>query len=133
MSVQAFFSKTNTVLSTQAPGAQTATWTSPDITVDGAEELLVGFELTALTGTGPTAQLVLDIKLPDGTYIQGVKSLTALSATGNQLLTVKAATLPADATPLFYLAQALGGTIRFRVVIAGTTPSATFTITVQGK
>jgi len=129
MSVQAFFSKTNTVIANLAPAAQTATWTSPDITVDGSEELLVGFELSALTGT--SAQLILDIKLPDGTYIQGVKSLTALVAAGNQLLTVKAATLPADASPLFYLAQALGGVIRFRVVLIGT--SMTFAITAQGK
>lgn len=133
MGVEEFVSKANTVITKQAPGAQTATWTSPDIVVDGSEELLVSFDLSAISGTGPTAQLVMDVKLPDGTYVLGVKSLTALSAAGQQLLTVKAATLPADAAPLFFLSAALGGTVRFRVVIAGTTPSATFEIDVQGK
>lgn len=55
------------------------------------------------------------------------------NAAGNQLLTVAATNLPADASPLFYSMGSFGATIRFRVVIAGTTPSATFVITVQGK
>lgn len=112
-----------------APGSQASTYTSADIAVGAYTELLVGFELTAITAG--SAQLVLDAKLPDGTYIQGIKSLTALSATGNQLLTVAAANLPADASPLFYSMFSFGAVIRFRVVIV--TGPATFIITVQGK
>lgn len=133
MGVEEYVSKANTIIAKLAPGAQAATWTSQDIVVDGSEELLVSFDLTAISGTTPSAQLVVDVKLPDGTYVQGVKSLTALTAIGQQLLTVKAATLPADASPLFFLSSAVGGTLRFRVVIAGTGPSATFEIDIQGK
>lgn len=129
MGVEEYVSKANTIIAKLAPGAQAATWTSADIVVDGSEELLVSFDLSAVVGT--SAQLVLDVKLPDGTYVPGVKSLTALTAAGQQLLTVKAATLPADASPLFFLSAALGGTVRFRVVLVGT--SMTFEIDVQGK
>jgi hypothetical protein len=107
-------------LNLSAPRTDAATVTSGDLVAPACTIALVMFRVTAISGTAPTAQLVIQSKDTQGTYssLNGGGSATALSATGNSAFTIT----PNNSTSF----STFGPTFRYQVVIAGTTPSVTW-------
>jgi hypothetical protein len=113
---------TQTILN-QASAAQTASGNSGDINVSLFSECSVDCSMTAFSGTTPSIIFYLDRKGLDGVYYPLWTSATFTAAT------VVSTAIGAGMT----IAQCLGSIIRLRWVIAGTTPSITFSASIIGK
>lgn len=104
-----------------APGNTTAT--AADLPVGTFSELAVDLNLSALTGTNPTVDVYLDRKGGDGVYYQ-IYHATQLTAAG---VVSTSAGLSAPVN------HSLGTLLRLRIVVAGTSPVATFSASIIGK
>ena len=117
------FGNTNTPGLTAVPASITATFTSGDINVGDLTELAVDVSTTVVTGTTPTLDIFVDRKGTDGVYynIYHPTQVTTVT-TSSGTLGVGAGTN-----------VSLGSLIRLRLVVGGTTPSFTLTVSLIGK
>jgi len=111
-----------TVLNTPS-SAITVTTTSANLTVGNYKELALDVNISTITGTTPTYQILVDRLGADGIYYN-IYTGTAITAVG-----VVSINLGIGASTNV----AFGNIIRIREVVGGTTPSATRSISVLGK
>jgi hypothetical protein len=104
--------------------AASASQAGPDNENYGAIGLQVGVNITALTGTAPTMTVIVEGKDKSGAYYTLLSS-AALNAVAFTLLTLYPGVTPAANLAV---SQVLPRNWRVRVVIAGTTPAVTATI-----
>jgi hypothetical protein len=111
----------------QTSAAQTTSGTSADLAVGPYAEIAIDLTITADSGTGQTIQFFWDRKGADGNYYPLWQSnqLASTISTPYQISTSIGAGMAYN--------QSLGSTGRLRWVIAGTTPSWTFSASVVGK
>lgn len=109
---------------TQNSAAFTASGNSGDQAVGPYDEMSVDINITANSGTSQTIQFFVDRKGSDNVYypIWQSSSIT----TTNQAVSTSIG-------PGCAVAQSLGATIHLRWVIGGTSPSYTFSFSLQGK
>jgi len=112
------------IVASLQPGPQTSTWTSQPLSVGIYRELAIDFSLSALTGTSPTAQFYVDRQDAFGNWWQIANGTSHTSAPASDTLSVGSGT---------YSQHSIGDVIRCRVVLGGTSPSATFSVSVKGK
>lgn len=111
-----------------------ATYTTADLSVAEFSELEIDFDLTALTAG--TAQLLVDRKSASGGYFP-IATCVAMTGAGTQVLSIgkgypQSATLgTATGVSAFSVSEAMGDTIRIRVIVA--TGNATATLSVKAK
>lgn len=111
-----------------------ATYASADIAVAEFSEIEVDFDLTALTAG--TAQLLVERKSASGGYF-AIATCVAMTGAGTQVLSIgkgypQSATLgAATGVSAFSVSEAMGDTIRIRVIVA--TGNATATLSVKAK
>ncbi len=104
-----------------------ATYTGDGVEVLGSTSnfmyVAVDVDLTAISGTSPTLTLFIERPGPDGNW-DAIWSPTALTAVGGASTDIgPGCTTPAVITSL----------LRLRWVLAGTTPSVTFSASVVGR
>ena len=111
-----------TVLNTPS-AAITASATSLNLSVGAFRELAVDVNISAITGTTPTYQLLIDRLGADGIWynIYTGASITAVGVISLNL----GANLSTNVS--------FGNTIRIREVVGGTTPSVTRSVSILGK
>jgi len=107
--VQGLYSEVITVLT---PTTITEDWTSGNYDVSNFSKILVFLDVTALTGTGPSVTLNIEALDPASGEYAVVNSTDAITAVG--LYTLKH--------------DVYEHTIRFRIVLGGTSPSATVSV-----
>ena len=111
-------------LLTQASAVYTASGGSGSITVPLAVEMLaVDANVTAASGTSPTLTFYLERQGSDGVWYQ-VWASSAITAAG---------TASTSVGPGCTVGAVLTGMVRLRWVIAGTTPSFTFSASMVGR
>lgn len=108
---------------TQASSAQTTGGNSGNLAVDAYTEIAVDINITAVSGTSPTLNLFVDRLGADGIWYP-IWSSTQQTAVGQVSTSIGAGML---------VAQGFGATVRLRWTIGGTTPSWTFSASIQGK
>lgn len=108
----------------QASAAQTAGGNSADLTVGQYRELAVDINISAVSGTSPSATFFVDRKGADGIYYN-IYSSGAKTTTGTVSTSIGAGGAATN--------SAFGNVIRFRWTITGTTPSFTFSASIIGK
>lgn len=91
--------------------------------VEAHDVLAVDISVTALAGTAPTVQFFYDRQGLDGVWYP-VYNTPVMSAAGNQSTTLAGANSAS---------QEFGFIGRLRWVVAGTTPSITFSASITGK
>lgn len=101
----------NMASTTETTNGQTA-----NLTVDALGELLVGINITSVTGTTPVLNIYVDSLGVDGVWYN-IWSGSQISSDGSQVAQL----------------TNFGQTIRLRWVIGGTTPSFTFSASIIGK
>lgn len=111
-----------TVLNTPSAAIITTT-TSANLTVGNYKELAVDVNISVVTGTTPTYQLMVDRLGADGIYYN-IYTGTSITAVGVVSINVG---VGASTNVSF------GSTIRFREIIGGTTPSFTRSMSIIGK
>ena len=111
-----------TVLNTPS-AAIIVTTTSANLTVGNYKELALDVNISAITGTSPTYQILVDRLGADGIYYN-IYTGTAVTAVG-----VVSISLGVGASTNV----AFGNAIRIMEVVGGTTPSVTRSISVIGK
>lgn len=97
--------------------------TSANLSVGSLRELALDINVTAISGTTPTLNAYLDRLGSDGEWYT-IWSGAQITAVGTQSTSIGAG-LADNAS--------FGSTCRFRYVIGGTTPSVTFSVSIQGK
>lgn len=107
----------------RASGAVSVSGNSGDLPVDSFSELAVDITITAISGTSPTIQFIVERKGNDGNYYA--------IYTGTSLNTVQALSISLGAG--MGQSVSFGSTARLRWVIGGTTPSFTFSVSIIGK
>ena len=107
----------------QASAAQTVTGNSAAISATGYQSVLIGVNITAVSGTSPTMTLSLQSLGADGIQYT-LWSSASQTATGQVVTSVG---------PGMAQAQQLGQTIRLVWTIGGTTPSFTFSASIIGR
>ena len=108
---------------TVASAAITVSTTSASLNVGSLVELAIDVNISAITGTSPTYQLIIDRQGADGVWYP-IYTGTSITAVGVVSLNV-GRSLPTNV--------AFGSTIRLREVVGGTTPSVTRSVSVVGK
>lgn len=108
---------------TRASAAATSTNNSGDLAVGSYTELAIDVNITAASGTTPTMQLFMDRKGSDSVYYPIWQSVSITAVTS----------ISTSVGSGMSIAQSLGSTIRLRWVIAGTTPSFTFSASLLAK
>lgn len=108
---------------TIAAAAIVASVNSADLAVGTYDELSIDVNLSAITGTTPSYQLIVDRLGSDGVYYP-IYTGTALTAVG--VITISLG-IGAPVNVSF------GSTIRIREIISGTTPSVTRSVSIIGK
>jgi len=116
------YTKAQNVLATPS-AAILVTTTSPSIDVSALKELALDVNITAITGTTPTYQLMIDRLGLDGVWYT-IYTGTSITAIGVISLSIGASLITN---------VAFSGTIRLREVVGGTTPSVTRSISIIGK
>ncbi len=116
-----------TTVLNQASAAQTANGNSGDLIVGPYTEISIDINITADSGTSQTIQFFWERKGADGNYypLWQTSVLSSSISTPYQISTSVGAGMAYN--------QSLGSTGRLRWVIAGTTPSFTFSASVIGK
>jgi hypothetical protein len=104
-------------------GAVTASGDVGDLDVSKCAQIAVDINISAISGTTPTIQFFVDRKDANGLYFNLWQS-NVVSATGQA---------SASIGPFMTMAQSLGSTVKLRYTITGTTPSATFSVSVLGR
>ncbi len=94
------------------------------MTVGPYDEMSVDFNVTVITGTSPTLTFFVDRKGSDNIYYQIWASTQITTVTGTTSISIG----PGCTKP-----ESLGATARVRWVIAGTSPSYTFSYSAQAK
>lgn len=116
----------------QPSGAQTVSGNTGAINVGSFAELLLVFNITAVSGTTPSMTLGVDFS-PDGgtTWVTG-PSLAAQTAAAIVAMALGRG-VSGSAGSVTSFAMPFGDTIRIRWTITGTTPSFTFAALAVGK
>jgi hypothetical protein len=106
----------------QASAAFTTSGFTDDLEVDLIRHIALDISITARSGTSPTIQFFIERKAADGSY----------SAIWQSSLINSAPPISVNVSigPSFTFPESLGGTIRLRWTIAGTTPSWTFSASI---
>lgn len=107
----------------RASAAATISGNSGDLTVDSFSELALDINITAVSGTTPTIQYIMERKGNDNNYYQIYASST-INSTQSVSTSLGAG-----------MAQSVsfGTTARLRWIISGTSPSFTFSVSIIGK
>lgn len=107
----------------RASAAATTSGNSGDLAVDSFSELALDINITAVSGTTPTIQFIMERKGNDNNYYQiyASSSLNSAQAVSTSLGAGMATSV------------SFGTTARLRWVIGGTTPSFTFSVSLIGK
>jgi hypothetical protein len=116
------YTKAQNVLTTPS-AAILVTTTSPNLDVSTLKELALDVSITAITGTTPTYQLMIDRLGLDGVWYT--------IYTGTSITAIAVISLSIGASLVTNIAFA--GTIRLREVVGGTTPSITRSMSIIGK
>lgn len=103
--------------------AATSSNNSGDLAVDSFSELALDINITAVSGTTPTIQYIMERKGNDGNYYQIYASA---SINSNQAISTSLGAGMAQSV-------SFGTTARLRWIIGGTTPSFTFSVSIIGK
>ncbi len=111
-------------LFTRASAAQTgaSAVNGADLPVGGLRALAIDVNVTALAGTTPSLVVSLQRKGTDGIYYP-VWTGAAITAVGKQSVSLGAG----------QTALVLGDKVRLVTTVAGTTPSVTYSMSVQGE
>lgn len=107
----------------RASAAATVSGNSGDLAVDSFSELALDINITAVSGTTPTIQYIMERKGNDGNYYQ-IYASSSLNVT-QAVSTSFGAGMSQSVS--------FGATVRLRWVIGGTTPSFTFSASIIGK
>lgn len=120
-----YFRQTNTAVVLNAASAGAA---GPDFSDNRATGLIVGINITSITGASPTLTVTLQGKDPiSGTYYTVLAS-AALTATGyTELVVYPGATVAANVSA----SRPVPITWRINTAVGGTTPAVTATVSVQ--
>lgn len=111
------------VVLNQATSTITVNTNTADLAVGMYDSLAVDVNISAISGTSASLTVYIDRKGADGHYYQ-IYAGTGLTAIGSVSLSLgHGMTTGVD----------FGNTLRIRLVIAGTTPSVTYTASVIGK
>lgn len=119
---------------TTAGGQSAGSW------VGSFNELLLFLDVTALTGTGPSLTVFVDVA-PDGDeWNDGIGKWFQIASFAAQTAVTPspASAASGNAAQVLSLGRvnsafAFGGRLRIRWTLTGTTPSATFTVKAVGK
>jgi hypothetical protein len=114
--VTVFTQSATTTISTSAD--------SGPLNVQNYQELAVDINATAKTGTSPTIQFLVDRLGADGVWYNVWTSSVVSTVT-----TTISQSIGAGLT----LASSFGGTVRFKWVLGGTTPTWTYSVSIIGK
>lgn len=107
----------------RASAVATSSNNSGDLPVDSFSELALDINITAVSGTTPTIQFIMERKGNDNNYYQIYASA---SINSNQAISTSLGAGMAQSV-------SFGTTARLRWVIGGTTPSFTFSVSLIGK
>jgi hypothetical protein len=113
-----------TTILNQASAAKTATGNTADLSVGAFRTLLIGYNVTAVSGSSPTLQFSLEVKGPDAVYY-----IAWTGASHTTQPQVVLATVGPGATNTVDF----GATARIKWTIGGSSPSWTFSLWCIGK
>ena len=113
-----------TVMLNQASGAQTASGNAGTLSVGAFRQLLIGFNITAASGTSPTIQFFLNTKGPDSVFY---------TVWTGSVYTVAPQKVLVSIGPGLAVQADFGTQAQISWTITGTTPSFTFSLWMIGK